>query len=58
MADITMCVNTECPNTEHCYRAQAKASDFQSWAVFEYVVGRQGVECEDYLPIVNDAESK
>jgi len=32
MADITMCVGTNCPQKESCYRYTAPVSDFrQSW---------------------------
>lgn len=51
MADITMCLNTLCPNAEGCRRIQAKPSDFQSVQMFEYHVGVNGVECDYYWPI-------
>lgn len=31
MPDITMCVGTNCPLKETCYRCQAKPSDYQSY---------------------------
>ena len=51
MADITMCTQTLCPNAAHCYRAQAKASDWQSVAMFDYTISARGVECENYMPM-------
>ena len=51
MADITMCSQTLCPNAAHCYRVQAKASDRQSVATFDYTVSARGVECEGYMPM-------
>jgi len=49
MADITMCTQTLCPNAGHCYRAQAKASDRQSMATFNYTVSARGVMCDNYI---------
>jgi len=49
MADITMCSQTLCPNAAHCYRAQTKASDWQSVATFDYTVSARGVECDSYI---------
>jgi len=34
-ADISMCANQECKMREDCYRAKAKISEWQSWAMFE-----------------------
>lgn len=51
MADITMCTQTLCPNSGHCYRVQAKASDWQSMAMFDYTISVRGVECDNYMPI-------
>lgn len=31
MADITMCLGTNCPLKEKCYRFTAKASEYQSY---------------------------
>ena len=50
MVDITMCTQTLCPNAGHCYRIQAKASDWQSMATFNYTVSAHGVECDNYIP--------
>ena len=50
MVDITMCTQTLCPNAGHCYRIQAKASDWQSMATFNYAVSAHGVECDNYIP--------
>ena len=49
MADITMCTHALCPNAAHCYRVQAKASDWQSVATFDYTVSARGVECDSYI---------
>lgn len=36
MADITMCINDECPMRDQCYRAQATPNEHrQSVAYFE-----------------------
>lgn len=51
MADIKMCTQTLCPNSGHCYRVQAKASDWQSMATFDYTISAHGVECDNYMPI-------
>lgn len=51
MAAITMCTQTLCPNAAHCYRAQAKASDWQSMETFDYAISERGVECENYMPM-------
>jgi hypothetical protein len=29
MADITMCVGTDCPHKERCYRFTAKANEYR-----------------------------
>ena len=31
--DITMCVGTDCPHKETCYRYTAKPSDYQSYFI-------------------------
>lgn len=51
MADITMCTQTLCPNSGHCYRVQAKPSDWQSVATFDYTISERGVECNNYIPM-------
>jgi hypothetical protein len=51
MADITMCTQTLCPNAAHCYRVQATPSDWQSMATFDYTIGTNGVQCENYMPM-------
>lgn len=51
MTDITMCTQKICPNSGHCRRVQAKASDWQSWATFEYTLSARGVECDSYMPM-------
>lgn len=51
MADITMCTQTLCPNAGVCYRVQATPSEWQSMAAFDYVIGNNGVRCENYIPM-------
>ena len=51
MADITMCTQTLCPNAGVCYRVQAKQSNWQSMATFDYTIGTNGVQCDNYLPM-------
>jgi hypothetical protein len=51
MADITMCTQTLCPNAGQCYRVQAKASNWQSVATFNYTISTRGVECDNYVPM-------
>ena len=51
MPDITMCTQVLCPNNSHCYRAQAKPSDWQSMAAFDYTIGVDGVICHYYMPM-------
>jgi hypothetical protein len=51
MADITMCVNTLCPNASSCYRVTATPSEYwQSYCDFKYQVGAEGVICSNYWP--------
>ena len=49
MADITMCDNTLCPLRDGCYRAQAKPSDWQSYASFAYSVNKYGPYCTNQI---------
>ena len=51
MADITMCTQNLCPNAKHCYRVQATPSDWQIMAAFDYTIGTNGVQCENYMPM-------
>ena len=51
MADITMCAQTLCPNAGHCYRVQAPPSDWQSMQTFDYTIGTNGVQCDNYMPM-------
>ncbi len=51
MADITMCTQTLCPNSEHCYRIHAPLNNQQSWQAFDYKIGIDGVICAGYLPM-------
>ena len=39
MADISMCLNEDCPLKEKCYRYTAPASDYQYYSDFKYVEG-------------------
>lgn len=57
MADITMCMNSQCPNALHCKRVQAIASMWQSWSMFQYTISDRGVECEHYWPIYQHYET-
>lgn len=51
MADITMCVNNDCPLAQTCYRQQAPSdSEWQSLCSFEFTTDSQGnVKCDNYL---------
>lgn len=51
MADITMCMQTQCPSTGHCLRVQATPGKWQSTGNFHYTVSERGVECENYIPM-------
>lgn len=51
MSDITMCIQTQCPNASHCYRVQATPSHYQSMAAFDYVVEDGFVQCTSYIPV-------
>lgn len=46
MTDITLCANEGCNKRRSCYRATAKASDYQSMALFE---PREDWGCDNYL---------
>ena len=51
MADITMCLQSACPNAPTCYRVQAPRDEYlQSFAKFQYKVTDKGVLCADYIP--------
>lgn len=54
MADITMCTQTQCPFSGHCYRAQAVPSEQQSMAAFDLVVEGGVVKCAHYIPTSQD----
>jgi hypothetical protein len=45
MPDISMCVGTNCPHKETCYRFTAKPSDYQSYFIYPPV--KDG-KCEMY----------
>jgi len=51
MADITMCAQKFCPRAEICYRIQAKPSNWQSMALFEYKTLPHGFECAHFLEV-------
>ena len=51
MADITKCSNRLCPEAKNCYRTIAPDSTKQSWAFFEYVIGVDGVRCNECIPV-------
>ena len=49
MADISMCMNTDCPSREKCYRFTAKANPYrQSYMDFKPEDGAD--KCEDFVP--------
>lgn len=45
-ADITMCLNEECPSKEECKRFTAQPSDFQSYGIFDFYFGDR---CESFI---------
>lgn len=49
MADITMCINNNCPLANTCYRVQAKPSPLQSY--FNPLEASH--ECLFYIPIID-----
>ena len=50
MADITMCLNVECPIKHFCYRHTAKSSNYQSYSWFNfYVMSDNKVKCDNFL---------
>jgi len=49
MADITMCVNEDCPMSKTCYRKTAIASRHQSMALFEWEEKNGKIECESFI---------
>jgi len=54
MAGITMCTNILCPKKLSCYRAIAEPSDQQSYSLFKYTTGENGVECDKFLLARNE----
>lgn len=57
MADITMCVDNECPMRDRCYRYTAKADEkYQSYADFGR--GRGDKHCEMFWDNKNRSNSK
>lgn len=54
MADITMCLNEECPASRECYRKNAKADYGQSFALFDYDEKVDGeFYCENFIEMQN-----
>ena len=52
MADITMCVNQECPKRSECYRATAPFNPFrQSVAAFEYTIIDGEFHCDNFSQV-------
>jgi len=49
MSDITICINKLCPIAGKCYRYTAPASDYQSVAMFEYTISKDGVKCDNFI---------
>ena len=43
--DITMCVNSKCPDAESCLRKQGKPSDYQSYGYYT----RDEKGCEGFI---------
>ena len=62
MADITMCVNKDCPLKFNCYRCMAKPSLRQSYSDFAYTIQPDGmVVCDNQMkrkPVFETKESK
>lgn len=49
MVDITMCVNSQCPIREFCYRYRAKPSERQSYSVFGAIhLGSDAWRCYEF----------
>jgi|GEM_PF-5461297 len=46
-ADITLCLNKECPSKEACKRFTEQPSDFQSYGIFDFYFGDC---CESFIP--------
>jgi hypothetical protein len=51
MPNLTLCLNPQCPMSETCYRHEAKPSQHQSMALFNYRLTENGIECDEYIPI-------
>ena len=56
MSDITMCASENCPEREKCYRAMAKASEYQSWGNFEYTCNENS-GFDDFIPVKHFSDS-
>ena len=48
MADITMCMNKDCPLAKSCYRKTATIGMRQSMSDFKYEIVDGNVECDHY----------
>jgi hypothetical protein len=57
MADITMCDNTLCPLRDGCYRAQAKPSDWQSYASYSCLITSSGIYCDNQIQYYRQSSS-
>jgi len=52
MPDITMCTQTLCPNSRHCYRVRAWPNPYwQAYMAFPYEISADGVVCSYYMPM-------
>ena len=52
MSDIAMCIGTECPARNICYRHTAKADPImQSWEAFHERRKLDDAHCDDFLPL-------
>ena len=56
MSDITMCASENCPKREKCYRAMAKASEYQSWSNFEYTCNENS-GFDDFIAVKHFSDS-
>lgn len=51
MADITMCLESQCPKKETCYRHKATPNEYRQ----SYFIDNMDIEnCEYYIPIKED----
>lgn len=47
MADLTLCISSECPLRESCHRFTCPPSEWQSYAAFF----QEGEKCSYYWPV-------